>query len=296
MKIHARLAAVLAAATTVVLGLLVAPGPLPAAAGAAPRSTSSSDDCGVLIAKPGGGNWSCTFHDEFDGSALDRTKWVPQTNFVNGSPTRYACYVDDPAVVSVSGGSLRLSVKDAGVPVTCPAGLSSTYAAGQVSTFYKFSQQYGRFEARMKVPAATQPGLQEAFWLWPDVRYHDTSTWPLSGEIDIVETYSQHPTLAIPFLHYSADSGGPQPGLNTAWNCAASRGVWNTYTLEWSANRIEISVNGVSCLVNTSGDAAFQKRYIIALTQALGRGGNAWDGSGALLPATTEVDYVRVWE
>ena len=156
-----------------------------------------------------------------NGSALDRTKWVPQTNFVNGSPTRYACYVDDPAVVSVSGGSLRLSVKDAGVPVTCPAGLSSTYAAGQVSTFYKFSQRYGRFEARMKVPAATQPGLQEAFWLWPDVRYHDTSTWPLSGEIDIVETYSQHPTLAIPFLHYSADSGGPQPGLNTAWNCAA---------------------------------------------------------------------------
>ncbi|WP_408897416.1 family 16 glycosylhydrolase [Nocardioides sp. R1-1] len=292
MKIHSRGVAVLAAAATIALGLLV---PASGSAGAA-VSTATADACGTLIPKPGGGTWSCTFHDEFSGTSLDRTAWVPQTNFVNGSSTRYACYIDDPAVVSVSGGSLRLSVKDMGAPVACPAGLSSTYAAGQVSTFYKFSQQYGRFEARMKVPAATQPGLQEAFWLWPDVRYHDTSTWPLSGEIDIVETYSQHPTLAIPFLHYSADAGGPQPGLNTAWNCIANRGVWNTYTLEWSASRIEIFVNGVSCLVNTSGDAAFQKRYIVALTQALGRGGNAWDGSAGLVPATTEVDYVRVWQ
>lgn len=44
----------------------------------------------------------------------------------------------------------------------------------------------------------------------------------------------------------------------------------------------------------TSGDIAFKKRYIIALTQAMGVQGNAYDGR-APLPATMSVGYVRVW-
>ena len=49
-----------------------------------------------------------------------------------------------------------------------------------------------------------------------------------------------------------------------------------------------------SPLINTSGDPAFQKPYIIALTQLMGAAGNAYDGR-APLPATTNVDYVKVW-
>ena len=59
------------------------------------------------------------------------------------------------------------------------------------------------------------------------------------------------------------------PGLNTAWDCVAQRGEYNTYTLEWTATRLEIKVNGTTCLVNTSGDPAFQKPYIVALTQLM---------------------------
>src|SRR5690606_7294021 len=143
-------------------------------------------------------------------------------------------------------------------------GITSSYGSGQVTTFYKFSQQYGRFEARMLVPESSGPGLQEAFWLWPDVRYSTTATYPLSGEIDINDTYSQHPQLGIPFFHYAADLLGPLPGVNTAWDCVAHRGEWNTYTLEWTASRLEVFINGQSCLVNTSGDIAFRKRYIVA--------------------------------
>lgn len=253
--------------------------------------------CGAPVLKSDGTAWQCTFSDNFDGAALDRSKWLPQTNFVNGSDTVYACYIDDPAVISVAGGYLNLSVKEMPQPVAgCPSNRAgSRYAAGQITTYALFSQKYGRFETRMKVPLASAVGLQEAFWLWPDVRYHSTALYPLSGEIDIVETYSQHPNLAIPFLHYSADLLGPLPGVNTAWTCQANRGDWNTYTLEWTANRLTVLVNGQTCLVNNSNDPAFDKRYIIALTQALGTGANAYGGVG-MLPATTLVDYVRVWQ
>jgi beta-glucanase (GH16 family) len=263
----------------------------------APVPVTTYDACGAQPRKPDGTSWSCAFQDDFDGSSLDRAKWLPQTVFSSGSPGAYACYADDPSVVDVANGSLNLTVRQVSAPVSCEADgktISTSYLAGMVTTYHLFSQQYGRFEARIRNTATSAPGLHEAFWLWPDDRVASTEVWPNAGEIDVSETYSGSSGLSIPFLHYSADSGGPQPGVNTAWDCAASRGQWNTYTLVWSPTSIEIVVNGRTCLVNTSADPAFQKPYIVAFTEGLGAAGNEYDGR-APLPATMNVDYLRVW-
>jgi beta-glucanase (GH16 family) len=259
-----------------------------------------ADACGPRPRKDRTTTWSCTFHDDFDGAALDRGRWRAVTSFSSGNVLGAgACYLDDPSVLSVADGALHLSVRSLSSPMVCPTGspiLSSSYAAGMVSTSGLFSQQYGRFEARYRSAAVSGPGLQEAFWLWPDSRYGADRPWPASGEIDVAETYSVRADLAIPFLHYTAnDNGGPIPGTNTAWDCTAWRGEWHTYTLEWSPSRIQVWVDGRSCLVNTSHDAAFDKRYIVNLTAALGIGDNTYGGAFAL-PATMDVDYVRVWK
>jgi beta-glucanase (GH16 family) len=258
-----------------------------------------TDACGPQPRKANGTYWACTFVDDFTGKTLNRTKWVPQTIFATGDAVSgYACYDDDPSVVSVGGGTLNLSVRKNATALPCANGLPATpYRAGMVSTYHLFSQQYGRFEARFKTTATTAPGLQESWWLWPDDRDPLAQlVWPLNGEIDIVETYSVYPDLGIPFLHYGEnDNGGPIPGTNTSWSCAAARGVFNTYTLEWTATRLEVFINGRSCLVNTSGDSAFRKHYILNLTQALGTGTDAMTPA-TKLPAVMNVDYVKVWK
>jgi beta-glucanase (GH16 family) len=272
---------------------------VPAASPPPTDDPAPSDACGRRPVKDDGATyWSCTLADEFDGTALDRTVWRPQTGFASGSDTGRPCYVDDPSVVSVHDGALHLSVRPVAQPPACPGMQEepTAHIAGMVSTYRLFSQQYGRFEARIKNTATRVAGLQESFWLWPDDRSGGKQLWPASGEIDVSETYSDHPDLAIPFLHYSwNDNGGPRPGLNTAWGCTATRGRFNTYTLEWTPTRLRILVNGKTCLVNTSGDPAFQKPYIVSLTQMLGAATNAYDGR-APLPATMLVDYVRVWK
>lgn len=268
-----------------------------------PPATVQTDACGVRPRKADGSLWSCTFVDNFSGNELDRDTWVPQTaGYRTGVDSdRYACYTEDN--VAVRDGRLRLRLRKQARAVECAKDsemLEPThYTAGSVSTYHRFSQRYGRFEARMRNTAATVPGLHEAFWLWPDDREVPIN-WPLSGEIDVAETYSSFPRLAIPFLHYANPESNPlDPGVtrgphaNTAY-CPAERGTWNTYRLEWGPERIRIFVNDRLCLTNTSGDAAFREKYILAFTQAIGSKGNeATDATP--IPAFTEVDWVRAW-
>ena len=103
-----------------------------------------------------------------------------------------------PRNAKVEKGQLLLSVKRTGNATGCQ------FTVGAVSTYRRFSQKYGRFEARVKVRATREPGLHEAFWLWPDDRVQSNVKWPAAGEIDVVETYSQYHDIGVPYLHYTA--------------------------------------------------------------------------------------------
>lgn len=263
---------------------------------AKPAAAPATDACGPRKKRPGGGYYTCTFADDFDGWTLDPTYWHVMENATSGA----ACYVNSPDTVAVSDGQLHLTARPATDPATCPAranGTRPSYMTGAVNTFWKWSQQYGRFEVRMKSPVASGAGPHEAFWLWPDTRYSSDANWPASGEIDVAETYAAYPTLNIPFLHYSwNDNGGPRPGLNTSWSCLALRGQWHTYVLEWTASKLTISVDGLTCLTNSKGASSFRKPFIMALSQLVDDTGVNAIQDGSALPSTMDVDYVKVWQ
>ena len=276
-------------------GLLVATGPQQAAAGPATtavpapvttRTQAKPDACGKKPApKLNGKQWRCTLAENFTGKKLNRELWMV---FRDKEPARKSTSCRKADNVVVKDGQLRLRVRK-------NKGRKCPYTSASISTHRRWSQKYGRFEARIKVQGTKERGLQESFWLWPDDRVESKVKWPAAGEIDIAETYSQYPDLAVPFLHYTKnDNGGPEPGLNTAWDCKAHRGRWHVYTLIWGPERIEIRVDRKRCLLNKSGDRAFKKKYIIALTAALGIHRNKVS-SDTPLPARMAVDYVKVW-
>jgi hypothetical protein len=63
-----------------------------------------------------------------------------------------------------------------------------------------------------------------------------------------------------------------------------------------------VRYDGHTCLVdnwNPTGmvkPAPFDQPFMVALTQALGINTNAFSPASTPLPATTQVDYVRVWK
>jgi beta-glucanase (GH16 family) len=281
-----------------------------AAPAAANATTQPASNCGgeVLPQKPAGGTWSCSFDDEFDAStgdpsALNTDWWSPQVSatsgFITGQYPYYACYMNSPSNISVSGGDLRLIARHQAV--SC-GGYPAQYTAGMVSTDGHFSQTYGRFEVRAKLPQTTAAGLQETLWLWPN---NDTmyGSWPASGEVDFSEFYSQYYYLDVPYIHYDYNYTNASTNTNvvTKYDCNINLSQFNDYAVVWEPGSFQITVNGTTCLTdnyqpdNVASPAPFNQPFFIALTQALGIGGNAYNPGSTPLPATTSIDYVRAW-
>lgn len=286
--------------------LSIAVGPSAASAwGPPPPPRPSAPSCGPTIYKASGGTWTCTFSDDFSGTRLDPTKWAALTSAATGlsAGSEQGCYEDNPNNISVSGGYLSLTVRKV-APFTCylqSVPVTMDYTAGMVSTSGLFSQTYGRFEVRASFPAATTAGLQSSLWMWPQRPDPDPT-----AEIDIAEEYSLYADRVIPYVHYNYDLAtyNTQTATNipTNTNCAiADVSGFHQYTVVWQPGQIVFSYDGTTCLVDNyvsplGGAAPFNQPFFLILTQALGIGANGLSPTSTPLPATTQIDYVRVWK
>jgi beta-glucanase (GH16 family) len=268
----------------------------------------NGSNCGgqpTLVAD--GLTWACSFDSEFTGSTLDPTKWqvvtTAQSGFVTGPNP---CYVNSPNNVSVGQGYLSLTVREEAQPFMCAGTYPMQYTSGYVATYQRFSQTDGRFEVLAKVPDATVAGLESSFWMYPE-SLNGYGAWPQSGEIDIAETYSVAPTLAVPYIHYSYDSSTTDASTNTntvtATNCPMAPGQFNDYVLEWTPSVMKVFINGKLCLTDhwvpsspLVAPQPFDQPFFVNLTQALGNGNDAFNPATTPIPATTEIKYVRVWK
>jgi hypothetical protein len=270
--------------------------------------------------------WKCTFDDEFSPVTKDahrlRTGWwrvqrTADSAYTTGPPGRQACYLNDPNNVWVNHGSLHLRALKLPRPFACfsldalgyfihdGGSFRTQYSSGMVSTWDRFAQRNGRFAVRAKVPATTMSGLQETLWLFPS-NPRKYGGHGKSGEIDFAEFFSRYSKLAVPNIHYLKNNPERPPSYDPNLNdstahCTIRRGKFNTYVTEWSPGRIKITVNGKTCLIDRyqafhiAPPAPFDQPFFVALTQALGTLQNAFSPRYTPLPATTQVDWVRVW-
>jgi beta-glucanase (GH16 family) len=295
-------------------------------------SAGAAVTCGgeTPAAKPDGSAWACTFDDEFSSTTLNPV-WTPVTTAATGVATGQGsyrgCYENSPDNVSVSkNGYLQLTVRRQRTAVSCPAStgtFTTNYTVGAVSTVGKFAPTYGRFEVRAKLPNTSIKGLQETFWLWPEnpvkyAAYGPAYTEP-TGEIDFAEFYSSVASRDIPYLHYNVDFSNvnlatgtniytalPAPNNEPGTSCTFDYTTWNTFSVVWEPGTITMYVNDRTCLVDNyapagglSSPAPFNQPFFIALSQALGVTVSNSDNattSKTPIPATTQIDYVRVWK
>lgn len=258
----------------------------------------------VAAAKPASAQWTLVWSDEFggaNGSAPDPSKWTYDTGgggWGNGELQTYCapgsnaapCSAANPNIFQ-SGGQLVVRARNSG----------GTWTSGRLKTQGLAQFQYGRIEARMRLPVGA--GLWPAFWmLGTDI---GSVGWPQCGEQDIMEWVQQYgPSTTSSTLHGPGYSGGNSIGRTFTFpNGGRVDDAFHVYGVVWSPNRMDFYRDNVAqpfftfTPSNLPGGTqwVFNHPFFLILNLAVGGGFPGNPNASTPNPASLLVDYVRVY-
>jgi Beta-glucanase/Beta-glucan synthetase len=128
------------------------------------------------------GDYQLKWQDNFDGSALDESRnWSIEVNGDGGGNSELQYYRRENISIGkepVTGENCLI------ITGKKESYLGKTCTSGRLTTQNKMTFQYGKLEARIKLPK-TANGLWPAFWLLGT--NISTVGWPKCGETDILE-------------------------------------------------------------------------------------------------------------
>jgi len=243
-------------------------------------------------------NWVLTWSDEFDapdGSAPDPKKWTAETGGGGWGNNELEYYTARRTNSRVEKGNLVIDALQE--KFTGPDGVSREYTSARLKTERLFTQKYGKFEARIRIPKGQ--GMWPAFWMLGD----DIPAvgWPACGEIDIMENIGSEPATVHGTIHGPGYSGGKSLGAPYAVSSGNVADDFHVFGVEWEPKEIRFYVDGQLYETRTPGDLpagarwVFDHPFFVILNVAVGGG---WPGSpdaSTKFPQEMLVDYVRVY-
>jgi beta-glucanase (GH16 family) len=165
--------------------------------------------------------------DEFDGDTIDPANWTYDIGGWGWGNGEAQYYTDRPENARVQNGMLVIELRQERYE-------DSYYTSARLLTRGLQEFQYGRIEARLKVPKGQ--GTWPAFWMLGSSFEQDApdpaNQWPNVGEIDIMEYVGREPDLVIGTLHgpgYAGSAGISQ------WNRRELDigNDWHTFAVDW---------------------------------------------------------------
>jgi beta-glucanase (GH16 family) len=244
--------------------------------------------------------WILTWSDEFnapDGSTADSQKWTFKTGGNGWGNNELEYYTTSPRNAHQEHGALVIeAVRE---PYTGPDGVKRDYTSARLSTKGKFSQAYGRFEARIKMPRGQ--GIWPAFWMLGD--NIDKVPWPDCGEIDIVENLGREPSIAHGTIHGPGYSG--VHGIGSAFSLSEGKHFsddFHVFAVEWEPQEIRFYVDENLYATRRPSDLpsdahwVYDHPFFILLNLAVGGGWPGNPDSTTEFPQRMYIDYVRVYK
>jgi len=282
----------------------------------APRP-DESDQEDIAIGTPSDpaiAGMTLVWQDEFSGSQLDAGKWnYEQGYYIGNDPNSWGWgnaelqhYTNSSQNVFLQDG--KLNIRALNDPKSFPQDPNryAQYSSGKINTKDHFSFKYGRVDFRAKLP--TGNGIWPALWMLPEDSVY--GAWAASGEIDVMEAKGRLPGTTSGAVHF----GGQWPvNRYIAGEYHFPQGQtfandFHVYTLIWEDDNFKWYVDGkfffkvtrnqwYSVAAPNNPNAPFDEPFYIIMNLAVGGhfdGGLSPDPSD--IPATMQVDYVRVYE
>lgn len=237
--------------------------------------------------------YKLVWQDEFNTSGTstpDPDKWWYETGDGGWGNNELQNYVADGVcgdvkIAEVSDGTLKITAQKIGSKVQSVRMNTRSYWT------------YGYFEARLKLPKGK--GTWPAFWMMPQ----NYKSWPADGEIDIMEEVGCNAEYVSSSIHCTAYNHPKNTQKTHEFKLAGAQSEFHTYALEWTAEKMDFIFDGeVHMTFKNDGKGnydtwPFNNPFYLKLNLAWG--GN-WGGmygvDESCLPATYEIDYVRVYQ
>ncbi|MGI4955417.1 MAG: carbohydrate-binding domain-containing protein [Janthinobacterium lividum] len=238
-----------------------------------------------------------TFDDEFNAFSSNGPSNPYDTGHTGTWDTTYsygerklndeAQWYSDPTTgtnpFSVKAGVLSIT---AAPSTDLTASQGQLYTSGAITTFHSFSQQYGYFEMRAKLPEAI--GMWPAFWMLP-VQH----VWP--PELDPLEAFGSNGPSGEAGA-YALHSGLVETGSGGqgAWYGTGGANLYtqyNTFGVDWEPDTITFYLNGTAYASTKTPSDFNQPMYLLA---NLAVGGN-WAGAPIGQTASLDIDYIRAF-
>ena len=231
--------------------------------------------------------WSDDFNGT-TGTLPDDSKWTYDLGNNNGwGNAELENYTNNPENVSLDGnGNLVITAIKNG----------NSYTSARIKTEGKFSQTYGRFEARLKTPYG--PGVWPAFWMLGTTL--EGVSWPQAGEIDIMELRGQLPSTIQGTIHGPGYSGGN--AITASYSLRNSRFDldFHVFAVEWTEDQIDFFVDGYLYNRITKKDVpgqwVYDHPFFMILNVAVGGNYAGYPNDQTPFPQKMTIDYVKVYQ
>jgi beta-glucanase (GH16 family) len=249
---------------------------------------------------PPAAGWTLVWSDEFngsDGSPVDSSKWVLESGGNGWGNQELEYYTTRSQNAFQHDGNLVIKVLEE--KYTGTDGVSRNYTSARLKTQGKFSQVYGKFEARIKIPRGQ--GIWPAFWMLGD--NIDKPGWPDCGEIDIMENIGKEPSMVHGTIHGPGYSGSD--GISSPYSLPPDQRFaddFHIYAVEWEPEVIRFSVDEHLYATLTPAELpkaakwVYDHPFFLLLNVAVGGGWPGNPDASTVFPQTMLVDYVRVYK
>ncbi len=223
---------------------------------------------------PEGRTWKLVWHDEFDGTKLDESKWETPPD----GKRRDAWWMRKAVSLDGKGHLVISTLKENG-----------RYIDGCVRTRGKFEHAFGYYVARIQLQK--QPGHWSAFWMMGSGVGKVGNEGRDGTEIDIMEK----PWLDDR-INYALHWDGYGKAHRSEGKVVSVPGVmegFHTFALLWLPDHYVFYVDGKE-MWRTKAGGVCQVPLYIKLSDEVGKWGG--DIAKAKLPDKFLVDYVRVYD
>jgi beta-glucanase (GH16 family) len=255
-------------------------------------NTFSQTNKSTPVTPPEG--WHLVWSDEFEGESINPENWgydLGAGGWGNGEAEYYTSRSENSRI---EDGMLVIEARQEKYE-------DSYYTSARLKTQDLQEFQYGKIEARIKVPAGK--GLWPAFWMLGNDFSRTVGIgvpWPNCGEIDIMEYIGREPDLIMGTVHGPGYAGAVGIGKwnRQDYNIADE---FHTYAIEWEEGKISWFYDDVEYFSVVKADVGarewvFDKPFFIILNMAVGGQLPGPIGLDVKFPVQMYVDYVRVFQ